>query len=735
MELQDWLQKQQQLYAKLPEPSPSRSVHPVSGEWQDSDYLINQFWWGGGATRESCEQIRPSDRTLTQVGAIAFGPVQTFLGGGNRLRDWAVGSWLCHYLTGALIYRWEEAGGQVLLPLHRSSPLLRWLKGETGVDETFWRAELPNVLTGLFPDEPDWWENLMGTIAAEWGRFLQELERSAIAHHSDFNGVGWQVIHGDHRHFWTVYGDSQPLEPDRAVEQIESLHQRIEAAKLGRNWEGTWWGGRTSPSAGNLSIWHPGLKPVHRGGTWGLPDRNLKQWWEKIAKNNRLSGLFSESDRLNSIELVKRLASVPDIIRPTLERLWGKRPPECPWAQFPDRTAAAAAWIAGEVGAQAWNEEIEILNEVYMDPDGRSKLHKKWGIPAVDRRPSPYAHPRVLERRNIDDGDKSQWEEDVPKGWESAIEWTVGWRGDGDNMGKWLSGQQYQKLNLPWSKWHPDSGAIAEYGLDIEPPDPSGARVLELPHMVDISALFGLWNHLLYQLAEDHHSGRVIFAGGDDFLLLGPITEAIALTGNLHALWTGKQSPLTEPLDRPKDGWVKSDNRVYPVPGHQMSFSLGVVIAQRRIPQSLWHRGLNDAYKHAKKQGRNRVCVRVLFNSGQSLEWVCPWPLWHLLMGVEPAKEDKTDLNCWEKLFGYLDSSRLQESSPPTVRELLDILWASVNLPLRWEQVEAIARSHDRRAFRSEIGKWQWWLNWIALRGFLARQQRERQKWLGRVRG
>jgi CRISPR-associated protein Cmr2 len=66
-----------------------------------------------------------------------------------------------------------------------------------------------------------------------------------------------------------------------------------------------------------------------------------------------------------------------------------------------------------------------------------------------------------------------------------------------------------------------------------------------------------------------------------------------------------------------------------------MSFSLGVVIAQRKIPQSLWHRGLNQAYKSAKNAGRNRVCVQVIFNSGQTLEWVCPWPLWELLTTVK----------------------------------------------------------------------------------------------------
>ncbi|EAW36775.1 type III-B CRISPR-associated protein Cas10/Cmr2 [Lyngbya sp. PCC 8106] len=730
MELPDWLQKQQQLYSKLPETPPSRSTHPVSGEWQTSDYLTNQFWWGGGATGESCEQISQSDPTLTQVGAITFGPVQTFLGGGNRLRDWAVGSWLCHYLAGVLIYRWEEAGGQVLLPLHHSSPLLRWLHGETGIDETFWQAELPNVLTGLFPDEPQWWDNCKQIISTEWGRFLQQLEQAAIAHNRYLNGVGWQVILADHHYFWTIYGDSQPLRPDRAVEDIEQLHQRLEAAKLGRNWRGTWWGGRTSPSAGSLSIWHPGLKPIDRGGTWGLPNSTLNQWWEKIAENSRLSGLFSRSDRLNSIEMVKRLASVPEIICPTLERLWGKKPPDCPWERFPDRTAAAAAWIPQMGLSEVWNKELGDYDKYFFEDQPK----RLWGIPAVDRQSQTYTHPRVLERRNIDSEEISDWESSIPKGWESTIEWTVGWRGDGDKMGKWLSGQQYSKLELPWERWHPSPEAIAEYQLDIEPPNPSGTRVVELPHMVDLSVLFSLWNRLLYKLTEDHHNGRVIFAGGDDFLLLGPITEAIALTSNLHTLWTGNPSPLTQPLDPPVDGWVQYENQIYPVPGHQMNFSLGVVIAQRRIPQSLWHRGLNDAYKHAKNQGRNRVCIRVLFNSGQSLEWVCPWPLWNLLMTVEPTAEDKTDLNCWEKLLSYLDSTRIQESSPATVRDLIDTLWASVKLPLCWEQVETTAKAYDRRAFRDEIGDWQWWLNWIALRGFLARQQRERDKWIERVR-
>jgi len=730
MELQDWLKQQQQYYAALPPDQPTLATHPSCGTWQTSEYLKNQFWWGGGASVEACEQIQQHrDLTLSHIGVLTFGPVQSFLAGGQRLRDWAVASWLCHYLCGVVIYHWEKQGGKVLVPLHQSSPLLQWLNGETITDESFWQAELPNIITGLFPDEPQWWENCQDILKQEWQRFLTALETASIRHNPRLNGLGWQVIQGDNLSFWSVYGESNPLRSDHIVEDIEQLHHIVEAQKLGRQWQGNWWGGRTSPSSGSLSIWHPGLQPVEAGGTWGLPDQVLTQWWEGIAEKSSLAGLFSESDRLNSLEMVKRLASVPEIIVPTLTTLWGQEPPRCPWDQFPDRTAAAAAWVADVVDAEQWNTEVEALSEYYQS----GSPFKPWGIPQMDRQSPPYAHPRVLERRNIDAEEVEGWENDLPNGWESPVEWTVGWRGDGDNMGKWLSGEQYQKLKLPWSNWHPNASTIEQYQLGFSPPNlPDVTRQMELPHTLDLSVLFGYWNRVLYNLTENYHNGRVIFAGGDDFLLLGPITDAIALTSQLHQLWTGQPTPLTQPLDPPVAGWVSYQNQIYPIPGPNMTFSLGVVIAQRRIPQSLWHRGLNEAYKQAKHLGKDRVCVRVLFNSGQSLDWVCPWVLWHLLMAVEPVKEDKTDLNCWEKLLFYLESTRLEEYSPSTVRSLMDTLWASVHLPLSWQQIDLLTIGNTK-SLKTELGRWQWWKDWIALRGFLARQQRERNNWLSRV--
>ena len=748
MQLQDWLIQQQQLYRDrpLPDDPANLSVHPVSGIWQESAEIASQYWWGGGASQIACQQIRDSG-DLPRVGALSFGPVQSFLGGGQRLRDWAVASWLCHYLTAVLVYRWETSGGKVLLPLHQTSELLQWLHGETVTSDRFWQAELPNVLTGAYPDSDTWWDDIQSTLQQEWVRFVEALEAVVVAQKPKLlNGPGWQVVRADCEMLWSVYGETDRLEVERASDIMAQLYQRLEAQKLGRQWHRRWWGGRTSPSDGRLSIWHPGLRRVDRGGTWGLPREQLDQWWQKAAEGTFLSGLFSSSDRLNSIELVKRLASVPEFIEPTLERLWGKTPPGCPWGRFPDRTAVAAAWVAdcvksGDLDPAAWNESVDLWHEYFFE---RSPSYQ-WGMPGVDALRSQLAHPRILERRNVREQIElkqqnedieaflSDWKQTIAD-WDSTIEWTVGWRGDGDNMGKWLSGDRYRDQQLSWRRWHPDRDLISRYGLSLEPPqlDEATPRQIELPHMLDLSVLFGKWNQLLYPLAETHHNAKVIFAGGDDFLLLGPLSEAVSLTTDLHRLWQGDATDLTQPLHPAADGWVRYGETLYPIPGRQMSFSLGVVVAQRRVPQSLWHRGLEQAYKHAKQQGRDRVCLQVLFNNGQSLTWTCPWRLWRLLMSVQPqVAQGQTELNRWEKLLAYLDSSRLQEVPIVNVGELVETLWGSVGIPLQWDRVLHVAG----RQFRPDIAQWQWWLDWVAIRAFLARAQQQRDRWLEQLKG
>ena len=132
-----------------------------------------------------------------------------------------------------------------------------------------------------------------------------------------------------------------------------------------------------------------------------------------------------------------------------------------------------------------------------------------------------------------------------------------------------------------------------------------------------------------------------------------------------------------------------------------------------------------------RQAGRDRICVQVIFNSGQTLDWVCPWRFWDLLMSDTIYNKQRKNLNTWETLLFYIETSHLQDYSLFTVRELLETLWASVGLSLTWSEIEKVAvRLLD---FQDELGNWDWWLSWVAVRGFLARQEREREKWIGKV--
>lgn len=102
--------------------------------------------------------------------------------------------------------------------------------------------------------------------------------------------------------------------------------------------------------------------------------------------------------------------------------------------------------------------------------------------------------------------------------------------------------------------------------------------------------------------------GRVIYAGGDDFL------------GVLYS--DREDSPVPpqsafEWLQQFPAEWVKHEQPI--------TVSVGFVWAANRVPQRDVLQHCREAEKRAKSLGRNRVTIRVVFNSGQYVQWTCPW--------------------------------------------------------------------------------------------------------------
>ncbi|MBO3460360.1 CRISPR-associated protein [Aetokthonos hydrillicola Thurmond2011] len=109
--------------------------------------------------------------------------------------------------------------------------------------------------------------------------------------------------------------------------------------------------------------------------------------------------------------------------------------------------------------------------------------------------------------------------------------------------------------------------------------------------------------------------GRVIYAGGDDFL----------------GIFYDKEDSGVKLEPKYCVDWF-SDFKSKIWGDKKITVSVGFVwafpgIPQRDVLQHCW-----DAEKSAKKNGRDRIALRILFNNGNHLEWVCPW--WLLEAGL-----------------------------------------------------------------------------------------------------
>jgi CRISPR-associated protein Cmr2 len=123
--------------------------------------------------------------------------------------------------------------------------------------------------------------------------------------------------------------------------------------------------------------------------------------------------------------------------------------------------------------------------------------------------------------------------------------------------------------------------------------------------------------------------GRVIYAGGDDFLGViyskdpnAPISERRAL----------------EWLMKLNDQWKKH--------GQDITVSVGFVWAGHSVPQRDVLQHCREAERRAKALGKNRVNIRVLFNSGQYVQWACPWNYLDILTKYR----DRDRINTQEEL-------------------------------------------------------------------------------------
>ena len=216
--------------------------------------------------------------------------------------------------------------------------------------------------------------------------------------------------------------------------------------------------------------------------------------------------------------------------------------------------------------------------------------------------------------------------------------WTGWFMGDGDEVGKHL-----KKLSLL--------------------PNPNDA-------VTEFSTKLRAWELDFQDEFKQERRGRVVYAGGDDFLgVMYSDQKSIKLKGSDAIDW----------LIRLRENWRGEDKNSEQL---GIKLSVGFVWAGHSVTQRDVLQHCREAEKLAKNLGRDRVTIRVVFNNGQYVQWTTPWKY---LAWLKDYRDRDGGTN-WSHVYGDLAMLRARHAIPPESAKNQDSAIALALLDLYFTQ-------------------------------------------------
>ena len=217
---------------------------------------------------------------------------------------------------------------------------------------------------------------------------------------------------------------------------------------------------------------------------------------------------------------------------------------------------------------------------------------------------------------------------------------------DGDQMGKWISGEKTPKLN----------DQLANCRTELE----ELRRPLTPAYHLQFSE--ALANFSLWKAAKvvEGHQGQLIYAGGDDVLAMLPADQAIdcakALQDTFRTDFDGKRL----------------------LPGSAGNVSAGLAIGHCDAPLQMLVKEAQNAEHRAKNDyGRAALAISLYKRSGEILQWGCKWdsPAIPLMEFLQNHKgENEITGRFPYALARVLAPYRLEKDQTLSPEDLLDII-------------------------------------------------------------
>jgi CRISPR-associated protein Cmr2 len=492
----------------------------------------------------------------------------------------------------------------------------------------------------------------------------------------------------------------------------------------------------------------PAGKRISRKNEKFRDGEHVETLWTKIADEK--PALARKGEHLGALSAIKRLW--PTLFAEEVARATGQ-------------DAGQAARFVVSTHTMALANNLETLHTKLAVPEAAKRLQQHVTeddkAPALPRalarlRESLAARiPAALER--LSESDKPEDEERL-KRLESDIKEVLGHKPetyyalvlmDGDHMGRILSGDP--EYAIPYrGSFHPQvQKGFAERAAQHDLLKRYGEQNRALSpnrHLAISGALNDFALHVVPEIVEGEHLGRVIYAGGDDVFAMLPVADVLSAIRRLRHAYSGLDPANMDKDWRDlrrekglicKDGYAYLRGHLLRMMGDRATASCGVVIAHHQAPLAAVRRELDAAEKRAKSTmyrnadgkltNRNAFSITLIKRSGGISRFTARWgePLALLLAFrnflAEPEVSRRAVYNSLVWLAGLPDDADqgmlgsllayqlARQTASDTVREK--------------HAVPQLARRLAAAALRHEKADWRRWLeDLLTVAEFLARE-------------
>ncbi|MEN3047090.1 MAG: type III-B CRISPR-associated protein Cas10/Cmr2, partial [Candidatus Hydrothermales bacterium] len=198
---------------------------------------------------------------------------------------------------------------------------------------------------------------------------------------------------------------------------------------------------------------------------------------------------------------------------------------------------------------------------------------------------------------------------------------------DGDNMGKWLSGELLPEIQNSYnsevwnSKLSDDFKKELKEIFDRKPLTPA-------IHACISTALRNYALEFVKKIVEEEHLGKIVYAGGDDVLAFVNLRDLFDVMHKLRWSFSGhikiENGKIKVDHSEPT-GFVEKDGRYLLTMGTKATASMGVVIAHYKTPLQIVIKKVFEMEKKAKEKDKNGFAICLMKRSGEERIAMAKW--------------------------------------------------------------------------------------------------------------